>query len=353
MGVLAGLLLLCILVVIHELGHFWVAKLLGVRVLTFSVGFGPKLLKVTRGGTEYALSLIPLGGYVKMLGESPDEELSEEDKKQSFLHQPIWRKSLIAFAGPFFNLVLPIVLFFGLAIGSQHVYRPVLGDVIEGRAGAKAGLMSGDLVTAINGHQIKSFNEMVQAISMHPAQELEFEISRQGAQKILHITPDADPDPNPLHKDQKVGRIGVKLIDPPQYFTIQVGPLDALKMACEQTWDIIKLTLLSLWMLVAGDVAAKELGGPLMIIGVASQAASQGLAYYLQLMALISVNLGLLNLLPVPVLDGGHLLMFGIEGVIRRPLGARFRQIATQAGLALLLTLMALAMFNDVMRLLK
>lgn len=353
MGVLAGLLLLCILVVIHELGHFWMAKLLGVRVLTFSVGFGPKLLKFMRGGTEYALSAIPLGGYVKMLGESPDEELSEEDKKQSFLHQPIWRKSLIAFAGPFFNLVLPMVLFFGLSVGPQQVYKPVLGDVIEGKAGAKAGLMSGDLVTAINGHKIQSFTEMVQQVSGHPGQELEFEISRQGATKIIKLTPDADPDPNPLHKDQKIGRIGVKLIDPPQYFIVNVGPLDALKRAYEQTLDIIKLTLLSLWMLVAGDVAAKELGGPLMIIGIASQAASQGLAYYLQLMALISVNLGLLNLLPVPVLDGGYLLMFGIEGVIRRPLGVRFRQIATQAGLALLLTLMALAMFNDVIRLLK
>jgi regulator of sigma E protease len=353
MGVLAGLLLLCILVVIHELGHFWVAKLLGVRVLTFSVGFGPKLLKLTRGGTEYALSAIPLGGYVKMLGESPDENLSDEDKKQSFLHQPIWRKSLIAFAGPFFNLILPIILFFGLSIGSQHVYKPVLGDVIENKAGAKAGLKSGDLVTAINGQKIESFAEMVQQVASHPEQELEFEISRQGTQKLIKITPEADLDLNPLHKDQKVGRIGVKLIDPPEYFTIQVGPLEALKMACQQTLDIIKLTLLSLWMLVSGDVAAKELGGPLMIIGVAGQAASQGLAYYLQLMALISVNLGLLNLLPVPVLDGGHLLLFGIEGVIRRPLGARFRHIATQIGLALLLTLMALALFNDVMRLIK
>lgn len=351
MGILAGLLLLCVLVVIHELGHFWVAKLLGVRVLTFSVGFGPKLLKMTRGGTEYCVSAIPLGGYVKMLGESPEEELSDEDKKHSFQHQPIWRKSLIAFAGPFFNLLLPIVLFFSMFIGSQEVYKPILGEVLKDKAGAMAGLMAGDLVTAINHHPIKSFVEMVQEVSIHPGQMINFEISRDGVKKTINITPEADADPNPLHKDKKIGRIGVKISDPPQYFMIQVGPVEALKRAYDSTVDMIKLTVLSLWMLVTGDVAPKELGGPLMIIGVASQAASQGWAYYLQLMALISVNLGLLNLLPVPVLDGGHIFMFGIEAVIRRPLNARAKQIATQIGLAFLLSLMALAMFNDVMRL--
>ncbi len=351
MGIVAGLLLLCILVVIHELGHFWVAKLLGVRVLTFSVGFGPKLFKYSRGGTEYCLSAIPLGGYVKMLGESPDEELSEEDKKKSFLGQPVWRKSLIAFAGPFFNIVLPLFLFFAISVGPQKQYKPVLGDVIEGKAGYQAGLKPGDLVTAINHQPIQSFVEMVREVSGHPGKTLDFEILRAGAHQSVRVTPDAEPDPNPLHKDKKIGRIGVKISDPPQYFTIQVGLVAALKMAWENTVDIIKLTVLSLWMLVTANVSPKELGGPLMIIGVASEAASQGWAYYLQLMALISVNLGLLNLLPVPVLDGGHLFMFAIEGVIRRPLSARFRQIASQAGLALLLTLMALAMFNDIMRL--
>lgn len=351
MGVLAGLFLLCVLVVIHELGHFWVAKLLGVRVLTFSVGFGPKLLKLTRGGTEYCLSLIPLGGYVKMLGEAPDEELSDADKKHSFLHQPIWRKSLIAFAGPFFNLVLPVVIFFSIFVGSQEVYKPIVGEVLEGKAAAVAGLMSGDLVVAINHHPIQSFVEMVREVSSHPGQNINFEILRDGVKETVNVRPDAEPDPNPLHKDKKIGRIGVKISDPPQYFMVQVGPVEALMRAYESTVDMVKMTVLSLWMLIAGEVAAKELGGPLMIIGVASQAASQGWAYYLQLMALISVNLGLLNLLPVPVLDGGHLFMFGIEAVIRRPLNARAKQIATQTGLALLLSLMAMAMFNDIMRL--
>ncbi|MEI6805783.1 MAG: RIP metalloprotease RseP [Myxococcaceae bacterium] len=344
MGVSAGLLLLCVLIVIHELGHFWVAKLLGVRVLTFSVGFGPKLLKITLGGTEYALSAIPLGGYVKMLGESPDEILSDEDKKRSFLHQPIWRKSLIAFAGPFFNLVLPVFLFFSIFIGSQQAYKPILGDIIEGKAGAIAGLHAGDLVTSINHQPIQSFVEMVQIVSSHPGQKLDFEVLRDGQKKNIQVIPDAE-------KDNKVGRIGVKLSDPPQSFTIQVGPLEALKKAYESTVDIIKLTVMSLWMLINAEVSPKELGGPLMIMSVASQAASQGWAYYLQLMALISVNLGLLNLLPVPVLDGGHLFMFGIEAVTRRPINAKVRQIATQIGLALLLSLMAVAMFNDVMRL--
>lgn len=351
MGILAGLLLLCILVVIHELGHFGVAKLLGVRVLAFSVGFGPKLLKITRSGTEYALSAIPLGGYVKMLGESPDEVLSEEDQKRSFLGQKIWKKSLIAFAGPFFNLVLPLFLFFAIAIGPQNTYKPVLGEVLEGKAGDRAGLKPGDFVTAINSQPIQSFLDMVQEVSAHPGQVLNFEILRQGEKKILQVQPEAESDPNPLHKNQKIGRIGVKLAESPEYTTVQVGVPEAFKLAFLNTWDVIKVTVLSLWMLVHLDVSAKDLGGPLMIIGVASQAASQGLAYYLQLMALISVNLGLLNLLPIPVLDGGHLLIFGIEAVMRRPVSAKIRQIATQAGLILLLTLMAFAMFNDIMRL--
>lgn len=351
MGISAGLLLLCILVVIHELGHFWVAKLLGVRVLTFSVGFGPKLLKYSRGGTEYCLSLIPLGGYVKMLGEQPDEVLSEEDQKRSFLGQPVWKKSLIAFAGPFFNLVLPLFLFFGLSVGSQQAIKPVIGEVLTQRAGALAGLKSGDLVVSINHQPIQTFVEMVQSVSAHPGQPLDFEVLRAGVVQQIQVIPDSEPDPNPVRKDHRIGRIGVKLQEPPEHFTIHISPVQAVGIAFRNTYELVELTVLSLWMLIKMEVPAKELGGPLMIIGVASQAASQGLAYYLQLMALISVNLGLLNLLPVPVLDGGYLFMFGIEAVIRRPLSARLRQIAMQAGLALLLSMMAVAMFNDVMRL--
>ncbi|MES2503979.1 MAG: RIP metalloprotease RseP [Myxococcota bacterium] len=353
MGILAGLLLLCILVVVHEFGHFWVAKMLGVRVLTFSVGFGPKLVKTVRGGTEYALSLFPFGGYVKMLGESPDEELTPEEKKKSFLGQPLWKKSLIALAGPFFNLILPLFLFFGIAVGSQEIYKPVIGQVIEDKAAFNAGLHAGDLVLAIDNKPIQTFGDLVKQVSAHPNQKLAFEVDRDGEKKVIDVTPDAEPDPNPLHKNKTIGRIGVALGDNPQTGRIQVGVFEAMRLAVVQTVDIIELTLLSLWMLVSLEVSPKELGGPLMIIGVASQAATQGLAYYLQLMALISVNLGLLNLLPVPVLDGGHLLMFAIEGATGRPLSTRVRQILTQAGMFLLLGLMALALFNDVLRLVK
>ncbi len=342
MGVLAGFLLLCILVIVHEFGHFWVAKLLGVRVQVFSVGFGPKLFKWTRGETEYAFSLVPLGGYVKMLGESPDEELSEEDQKRSFLGQPIWRKSLIAFAGPLFNLVLPVVLFFGILVGNHEIPQPVIGEVIAGKAGEKYGLKVGDKVISIDGKPISTFMELVDQVSHHPGKELHLTLENDHVVRDVIVVPDSEG---------KVGRLGVMLSETAPTTLHHVGIAKALKESLSKTWEMIRLTVVSLWMLATGQVSPKELGGPLMIIGAAGQAASQGLAYYLQLMALISVNLGLLNLLPVPVLDGGHLLMFGVEAVIRRPLSMRVRQIVTQIGLFLLISLMVIALFNDVVRL--
>lgn len=350
MGILAGILLLCVLIVIHEFGHFWVAKLLGVRVTTFSIGFGPKLLKFTKGETEYCLSAIPLGGYVKMLGDSPDEELSEEDKKRSFLGQPVWRKSLIALAGPLFNLILPLFLFFGILVGPKEVPLPVLGRVMVDKAGDRAGLKPGDRIVSIDGQAIATFPDLVREVSSHPGQELEFMVERDEGLHALAVTPDAEPTQNPLDEDGKIGRLGVMLAENPPVKTLHTGVFQAVQEAFVHTWDMTRLTLLSLWMLVTMQISPKELGGPLMIVGAASQAASQGLVYYLQLMALISVNLGILNLLPIPVLDGGHLLFFAIEGVTRRPVSTRVRQVFTQAGLFLLIALMTIAIMNDVIR---
>lgn len=571
MQILSGLILLAVLIVFHELGHFLFAKMLGVKVLVFSLGFGPKLFSFKIGDTEYRLSAIPLGGYVRMFGESLDEELTEEEKKKSFIHQAIWRKSLIAFAGPFFNFILPVILFFFLLVGKEQVYAPTVGTLSRDSVAEKAGLMPDDRVMAVNGHKVETFSDLAEQIANKPGQELIFTVKRPHVQNELTIklTPEAKPAQSPFEKGKVIGRIGImpaiekaivvvdphseffkaglrdfdeiksinghsiesvqalrqalkepsqkldlrvqrkdseqelslevipvkksqnkapnvqivnnlghdqvsqdslndliakssqkvaedlymwrnsglssakgtivkikplstastlglelndrvvavdgekistdqelehslvrdikaphvlglithdgqakviifRLADnleenvkldpdlisifgistapvfkPGESFTRTVGPIEALRRATAQTIAIGYMTIKSLWMLITGEVPASQIGGPIMIFDVAQQAAHKGLSYYIFIMCLLSVNLGLLNLLPIPALDGGHLLLFGIEAIQRKQLTPKTRAIATQIGLALLLALMALAIFNDLYRLFK
>lgn len=576
MQILAGLALLAVLIVFHELGHFLLAKALGVKVLVFSVGFGPKLFSFNIGETEYRLSAIPLGGYVRMFGESLEEELSAEEKKISFMHQAIWRKSLIAAAGPIFNFILPIILFFGLFVGTEQIFLPRIGTVLPGGSAEAAGLLPDDRILAIDGKKIESFSEMAEIIGKNHDKTLQLGIERlndQGEKSFLTklVKPEAKDAGNPLEKDQKVGRIGImpaieqakiiihpkspfkntELLDfdevieingkaiasawalenaldelwpgseikikrqegetfkelivktpniplqalsegliveknhlenevlseevlakikqtkelfkalekqrvkkwglssakahvvevkadslaekiglkaqeriialsaEPVYSSVHmqqlllqnpsepkvlgvqnsdgnlvvhvfklpadwqenlkldadlasvfgltlpaiftpgemaqrnVGVFEALSRASEQTYAIFMMTAKSIWMLVSGDVPASSVGGPIQLFDMAKQAADKGLAYYIFVMCLLSVNLGLLNLLPIPALDGGHLLLFSIEAIQRKPLTPKTRMIATQLGFAVLLSVMALAIFNDISRLFR
>lgn len=578
MQILAGIILLGVLIVFHELGHFLFAKWLGVRVLVFSVGFGPKIWGFKRGETEYRLSAIPLGGYVRMFGESLEEELTPEEKRISFMHQAIWRKSLIAFAGPLFNFILPIILFFLLLVGTEQVFAPRVGTIIKDGVAEKSGIKVGDLVTSVNGKKVISFSEVADLVAKSPNVDVQFEIERKndaGAIEQVNLTvrPETRPSTNPLEKDSSVGRIGIMpsvelpmvvlrdasplalagllnfdeitAVDgkpiksaasllgvlpnlrPGQRLSIKrgatdtndgqvvtitvpselgyseqahdvtlthnwadenfplpvqvnvdktkallveeqalvrarlgvssangaintvekdsiadklglsvrdriiavdgekllstiqlqqavlhdaltphvlgvikengallvsvfslpkdvvermnlnsdlvnlfglrtaqvfksgetierrVGLLEAVTRAATQTWEIGFMTAKSLWMLVTMEVPASQIGGPIMLFDVAQQAAQKGLPYYIFIMCLLSVNLGLLNLLPIPALDGGHLLLFGIETVQRKPLTARTRTIATQIGVSILLLIMAIAIFNDLSRLFR
>ena len=215
MQILAGILLLGILVAFHELGHFLFAKMLGVRVLVFSIGFGPKIFSFTFNKTEYRLSLIPLGGYVKMFGESLDDELTEEEKKYSFLHQATWKKSLIAFAGPLFNFILPVILMFFLFVGKEEFFLPQIGTVATSSPAYKAGLKSQDIVKEIEGQKIHSFNDISSIVAKNPEKKLNFLIERQidGLSTNLNITvtPQKKISDNPLEKETAEGRIGVKI----------------------------------------------------------------------------------------------------------------------------------------------
>ena len=583
MQILAGIILLGVLIAFHELGHFLFAKMMGVRVLVFSLGFGPKIWGFKRGETEYRLSAIPLGGYVRMFGESLEEELTEAEKKMGFMHQPIWRKSLIAFAGPLFNFILPVILFFCLLLGVERVFAPTIGTVTKDGAAARAGLLPGDRISRVNGQEVESFNQLAEIISENPGQEVSLTVYRdikkdtkkdiKNAVINLNIKPDIARPHSILEKDQAKGRIGVmpaferalisvqddsplrdiglkdfdeiisldgrpivsaheifdtknsikpgskivinrsighkeeyqelefnipqeliikkhrdkskiihnfdspdipdslrqkidhttsillserKLLEsqfglgrakgvitvvspgsvaekiglksgdqilsiggtrlsnmgqveqafmqdprspqvlgvlrkngdlrvflvktpddiadsinlnsdlamvfgikstqvfkPGEIIERRVSIAEALSRAVEQTVAIGVLTAKSIWFLIKGDVPATQIGGPIMLFDVAQQAASKGLQYYIYIMCLLSVNLGLLNLLPIPALDGGHLLLFGIEAVQRKPLTIKTRAIATQIGIALLLLLMSFALFNDISRIFR
>src|SRR5262245_22958778 len=211
MQILSGLILLAVLIVFHELGHFLFAKMLGVRVLVFSLGFGPKLIGLKIGDTEYRLSAIPLGGYVRMFGESLEEQLSDEEKKRSFMHQAIWRKSLIAFAGPLFNFILPVILFFFLLIGNEQVYAPIVDTVLKDSVAENAGLKPDDRIVAVDHKPVETFTDLALTIADKPGQEIDLSVVRPAHNEpfLIRVVPEPKPSPSPFDKGKMMGRIGI------------------------------------------------------------------------------------------------------------------------------------------------
>ena len=572
----AGTILLGVLIFFHELGHFVVAKLCGVRVLTFSLGFGPRILGFRIGETDYRLSLLPLGGYVRMYGDNLREEIPESEKDKSFLHKPVLQKSAIAFAGPLANFILPIAVLFVVFWGSEQVHTTVVGTVLPSGPAAQGGLQANDKITAINDEAVTTFSDIQAIVERSPGQSLTFAIEREGKQETLNIKPRSVRDPHPLSDGRQLGRIGVMpmislphvsvhaksaaaaaglndqdrivrfndievtttpqlftlmaeqrdvpwrlqvvssdhntpknaknetdhertrdvtipvpldeamivpIISEPSYFAVtsdemsttlastasqmnaiaqsaanriqanrgidsyegtvqvvkeqtsafkaglkkgdrilaingialthagelqsrleenpdqihllsilqqdgirlfalrmgartergledfktlgaaamsvygpgelmtrEIAPLEALSRATTKTWVMLEETARSLWFLLSGRVSYKSLGGPITIFNLAGQAMEISLDRFIYLLCFISINLGLINLLPVPVLDGGHLLMFAIEAVRRKELSLDAKEQAMKVGFAMLLLLMVGAIFNDVMR---
>ena len=536
----AGLVLLGALVFVHELGHFLTAKALGVKVVRFSIGFGPRLAGFRRGETEYQLSALPLGGYVKMAGEDPSQEVAPEDRGRTFLEQPPWKRLLIAFAGPGMNFVFPFVLYLALALGQngELVAGPVVGSVAPGSPAAVAGLQPGDRIRSVTvpGRrpvEIRYFSDLPDVVSPHPEQPLTFQVERAGVTSPVTIVPAREDDSNPVERRTR-GVIGVTpvyasaLAAPPPGLASPLQPLDLVvrvdgqpvrhagdlaaavararcapvdmevrrgtgkarplvslaavptcapgggpavlpadpvvsaylasvdpgspaaqaglrrgdaltavnghpvrsyrdlnalarefkpgtpvtlallggrtvtlvpggepfkdeetlearvrpvlgfhledrrgldvgalvaeelpmrrglleitRLSLEQLREVVRFTVLGIGKVVTGDVSFKTVGGPIMLFSIAGKAAEAGLGSYLFMMALISVNLGLMNLLPIPVLDGGHIVTAALEGLMRRRLSLKVREAANWVGLALLLTLMVFVFGNDIMR---
>ncbi len=422
------IVVLGILIFIHEFGHFLVAKLSGVGVEKFSLGFGPKLLSLKKGETEYRISILPLGGYVKMVGESPDEVVSESDFKRSFTHKSVYNRALIVAAGPIMNLILaivllPVIYLIGVKVPAYLYRPPEVGFVSPHEAADNAGIKGGDVIESVNGKKIKDWEELLSALSS-PGKPSAIELLRDGKDIkttfIASVSPDTGgsiigmyPPMKPvigevskgypaeeaglkpgdvilavngrvithwaeletiIHKDgtkktflikrgdkqltvnitprynanMKVYLVGITRLDK-QIFR-RYGFLGAVERGLTLAAEMTGRLFMVIKGLILGRYSLKTLGGPLMIAEVAGKAAETGLTDFLTLVAFLSLQLGIINLFPIPVLDGGHLLFFGIESISGKPLSEKFLGIAQQIGIALLIALMVFVTYNDIFR---
>ncbi|THJ24407.1 MAG: RIP metalloprotease RseP [Nitrospira sp. CG24E] len=438
------LIVLGVLVAFHELGHFLAARWVGVKVLKFSLGFGPKIFGRQMGETEYLLSAIPLGGYVKLFGEDEAEATTQEDRARSFAHKSLWGKVLIVAAGPGFNFILAYFIFAGwlatgapLPIPTFQDLTPDIEAMAPGSPADTAGIQVGDRISRINGQDISTRGELFDAVAKSKGQALTLEIKRGEQIKTLTVTPSAAPGPQAagqepgyylgveeapplvtsvaqnspaakagLEAGDHVVKIGNQTIHTWSQMTgivkespnrelpievlregrrvsltvtpsaekttvngqsVEVGkigiagpggrsimrsstPLLSLYDGFRATWGLTELTIVGLYKMIVGDISSKNIGGPLTIANISGEAAAQGASNVIYLIAILSINLGVLNLLPIPILDGGHLLFFLIEGILRKPLGERQRELAQQAGLVLLVGVMIFAFWNDLER---
>jgi regulator of sigma E protease len=347
------IIVLGILIFVHEFGHFLCAKLFGVKVLKFSLGFGPKLVGFQRGETEYLISALPLGGYVKMVGEQGDETVNDEDESRSFANKPVWQRFIIVAAGPLSNLLFAVFVFF-LVFAINGLPKPVensvIGAVTASSPADQAGLKAGDVIASINGQATATWEEVADLISASQGKPISLEIKRGQEQLTTTAKPEISASRNIFGEETgKRYMIGISRSDEVVYEPVSLGK--ALLTGFAQTWGFIYLTILGIVKMIQAIIPASELGGPILIAQLAGKQLQQGwtsLAYFI---GLISVNLGILNLLPIPVLDGGHLMFFTYEALRRKPVSQRAMEICQQVGLVLLATLMVFVFYNDIARL--
>jgi regulator of sigma E protease len=357
------LFVLTIVVFFHELGHFFVARRCGVRVLVFSVGFGPELFGFTdRHGTRWKVAAIPLGGYVKFFGDEnaasvPDAAavagMTEAERRESFFHKPVAQRMAVVAAGPIANFLLAIVIFAGIFMfyGKQTTSARV-DSVQAGSAAAAAGFQPGDLIVAIDGRPIESFSDMQRIVSSRAGQKLEFAVDRGGARQTFTAVPALKEVKDNFGNVHRIGVLGIsRSMAPGDVKVHKVGPLDAIVMGVGETWFVIERTMSYLSGVVVGRESADQLGGPIRIAQVSGQVATAGMVALIHLAAVLSVSIGLLNLFPIPLLDGGHLLFYLIEAIRGRPLSERAQEMGFRIGLAIVLMLMIFATFNDILHL--
>lgn len=346
--VIVPIIVIGILIFIHELGHFFFAKINGIRVEKFSLGFGPKLWGKTIGDTEYKLSAVPLGGYVKMSGE---EDPSENPQPWDYNAKKVYQRAQVIFAGPAMNIVLAYLIFVFLFIAGLQVQTTTVGSLMNGYPAKEAGLEPGDKIMAIDGKDITRWGEMLSIIQPSGGKELEFKIKRGDEILLKKITPKTETITDVVGDQATVGLVGITPGD--EFIYERTGFWQAVVLGGKQTVLLTQMTYKGIWNMIVGKVSRKNVGGPLMIAKMAGEQARAGWRSLLSFMAIISLNLAVLNLLPLPVLDGGQLVFLAVEKLKGSPVQGRTIEWAQKISFTLLISLMVLVSFNDVLRFLK
>ncbi len=342
-----------ILIFVHELGHFIFARLMGVGIIKFSLGFGPKLAGKKKGETEYVVSAVPLGGYVKMMGEDPSEEEAEEevDEGKSFLHKSILKKLSIVGAGPGFNFLFAVLLFAVLNMIGIPTLTTRVGEVMPDSPAMSAGIINGDKIVSIEGQKIKDWNDLRDLIVGNAGKELALTIKRGENLIDTRVTPEAREAKNIFGETVQTGIIGVKAAG--EVINVRHNPAVAIVKGAILTGNATRLTVTSIVKIFQGKLSPRNLAGPVGIASIIGQQARQGFLNVISLMAFLSVSLGVINLVPLPVLDGGHIMFFALEGISRKPFSIRQREIAQQIGIMVLILLMAYVFYNDISRIVE
>lgn len=348
-GITPPLIALSFLIFFHELGHFLIARFFGVKVEVFSIGFGKKLLSKTFGGTQYAFSLIPLGGYVKMKGQNDSNPLEVSEDTDSYTSKAPWQRICILLAGPLFNILLAFFIYSFLSFGEKQVLLPVIGEVKADYPASQSGLKSGDRVISINGVEIKTWGEMAEMIATSPTLSL---CIQRGSQRItISLVPKEGERKNIFGESKKYYLIGVGAKG--EFGKVEFGMWEAIKNGANATYENSLLIFEGIKKLIIGDVPTSEVGGVVSIVQVMHKASESGWISFALLVALISINLGVLNLLPIPALDGGHIIFNLYEMIFRRPPTQNVLYYLTLGGWVILLGLMMLGLYNDIHRILK
>jgi len=354
------LFVLTVLVFVHELGHYLVARRNGVRVETFSIGFGPELFGWNdRAGTRWKVSAVPLGGYVKMFGDAdpasmPGEHLrdmTEAEKAVSFHHKRLWQRAAIVSAGPIANFVMAVLLLtVVIVVRGQPFSPPDVGQVLPGSAAEAAGIKPGDVIAAIDGQPIDRFETIQRIVETNTGTPLELTVKRGDRELTLRATPKLVTETDRLGFTHQIARLGIgrKGVD-----FIRHSPVTAMWYAADEAWYQTEVTLKAVWQMILGLRSSDELSGPFGILQLSGAVAQEGIIPLLGFAAMLSINLGLINLFPIPVLDGGHLLFYALEAIRGKPLSQRAQEYGFRFGLALVLMLMVFATWNDLVRISK
>jgi len=348
------LALLTVLVFVHEYGHYIVARWCGVRVEVFSIGFGPELIgRYDKHGTRWKVSAIPLGGYVKMFGQGANllegeagKAMSAEDRKVAFDYKSVWRRMAIVAAGPVANYLFAALIFTVIfAVHGKEVAAPVIGETLVGSAAAAAGLQPGDRIVSLNGAAIDDFNDIAEFVQLNLDQEIVIGIERGGTVQAVHVQPTISIEKDTLGNEIRLGRLGIKAAGKSD--RIELGAGQAVYEGVMRVFDVSGKMLKGVWQIITGVRPADEVGGVLRIGYLSGEIAQIGIWQLIMFAAMLSVNLGLVNLFPVPLLDGGHLTYYAIEAARGKPLGERTQEWGFRIGIAFVLGLMLFATWND------